>query len=189
VNREEWLSKLAKKLIAEFALQNECCSADLVRISCGWPIGRKPGTLLGQCWAPEASAGGFIEIFISPLIGDPLTASIVLTHELIHATIGNHQGHGPVFGQVAKEIGFADRSGKKPGPELMQKLSDCINSIGETYPHLSLSIAEIEKTRPKQATRLKKVMCSACGYTIRVCQTWIDKGCPTCPCGSLMAVA
>lgn len=41
----------------------------------------------------------------------------------------------------------------------------------------------------KQATRMIKVCCPGCGYTIRTTQKWIDVGLPTCCCGEEMEVA
>lgn len=39
-----------------------------------------------------------------------------------------------------------------------------------------------ESTRPpKQTTRLKKALCSQCGYTARVTTKWLDVGPPGCP--------
>jgi len=34
---------------------------------------------------------------------------------------------------------------------------------------------------PKQSTRLRKVECTDCGYTVRVTQKWLDVGKPHCP--------
>lgn len=39
-----------------------------------------------------------------------------------------------------------------------------------------------ESTRPpKQTTRLKKAVCSGCGYTVRVTAKWLEIGPPGCP--------
>jgi hypothetical protein len=35
-------------------------------------------------------------------------------------------------------------------------------------------------------TRLRKVACPDCGYTIRVTRSWMQKGLPACPCGQSM---
>ena len=40
--------------------------------------------------------------------------------------------------------------------------------------------------KPKQTTRMKKVVCPRCGYLIRVSRMWLATGCPTCVCGEKM---
>jgi hypothetical protein len=37
-----------------------------------------------------------------------------------------------------------------------------------------------------QTTRLRKVSCPECGYTIRMARSWMSVGLPSCPCGSEM---
>lgn len=38
-------------------------------------------------------------------------------------------------------------------------------------------------------TRLRKVSCQDCGYTVRMTRSWLLKGLPTCPCGNEMMPA
>lgn len=41
----------------------------------------------------------------------------------------------------------------------------------------------------KQSTRLIKVMCAACGYTMRITRKWLEVAVPDCPdCGRRMKV-
>ena len=48
-------------------------------------------------------------------------------------------------------------------------------AVGEAWP---------VSTRGDQAgARLLKVVCGACGHTVRFTQQWIDTGLPSCPCG------
>ena len=35
-------------------------------------------------------------------------------------------------------------------------------------------------------TRLRKVSCPDCGYTVRMARSWMVTGLPTCPCGQSM---
>ena len=35
-------------------------------------------------------------------------------------------------------------------------------------------------------TRLRKVACSDCGYTARICRSWLAVGLPGCPCGGTL---
>lgn len=39
-----------------------------------------------------------------------------------------------------------------------------------------------------QTTRLIKLACPACGYTVRTTQKWLDVGLPVCPCGDMMGL-
>lgn len=38
----------------------------------------------------------------------------------------------------------------------------------------------------KKPTRLRKVTCESCGYTVRMARSWMAVGLPTCPCGTEM---
>jgi hypothetical protein len=38
----------------------------------------------------------------------------------------------------------------------------------------------------RHPTRLRKVACEDCGYTIRMARSWMDRGFPVCPCGQAM---
>lgn len=62
-----------------------------------------------------------------------------------------------------------------------------------------LEVALIRKLKPaknshrnpdvtRQATRLLKLQCPACGYILRGTRKWIDVGLPTCCCGTRMEV-
>jgi hypothetical protein len=35
-------------------------------------------------------------------------------------------------------------------------------------------------------TRLRKVACPDCGYTVRMARSWMERGLPVCPCGQAM---
>lgn len=39
---------------------------------------------------------------------------------------------------------------------------------------------------PESRSRLRKAICSDCGYTIRVTKRWLSVGVPVCPCGGLI---
>ena len=39
---------------------------------------------------------------------------------------------------------------------------------------------------PVQSTRMLKVMCPGCGYTVRATRKWLDIGVPACPDGDTM---
>jgi hypothetical protein len=88
--------------------------------------------------------------------------------ELI-AEAGARLDRGVEIGLI-QNIGF-ERIGVK------QAVAPILEAIGP-YPH-----AEISKTaRPKQGTRLLKLQCPTCPYTVRITRKWLDKvGPPACP--------
>ena len=161
-----------------------------VKVSCGWPShgarSKKSLSVAGECWSTQLSSGGFTEIFVSPMIDDSIQAGAVLVHELVHAGVGLEAGHKGEFSRVAVGIGLiGPMRSTKPSPELTGRLQTIINDIG-SYPHASLS--PMTNGRKKQGTRMLKVICPECGYTVRTTAKWIEAGLPTCPCGTLMKV-
>jgi hypothetical protein len=185
MTREEWLNELAGKLRPMFEEHGATLPA-LLHISCGWPTHRaltsssSKSRTIGQCFAPECSAGGFTEVFISPCIADSVAAGAVLVHELVHAA-GN-AGHGAKFRKLAVVLGLEGKmTATTAGAELAKRLNALCESIGP-YPHATLDLSK-EK---KQGTRMIKVVCPECGYTVRTTRQWIVQGLPTCVCGTEM---
>jgi hypothetical protein len=41
---------------------------------------------------------------------------------------------------------------------------------------------------PHQTTRMLKLACGGCGYTVRTTEKWLKTGVPTCHCGALFVV-
>jgi hypothetical protein len=70
------------------------------------------------------------------------------------------------------------------GPVLREWIESKIEALGE-MPYGSLNL----DGRKKQSTRMIKVECVDCGYTLRTTQKWIAVGVPTCCCGGEMGVA
>lgn len=173
--REDWLHAFKNELKSLFGKYGHDINGN-IRISCGFPRGRK--AIIGQCWNETQSKDGHSEIFISPVLDDPLTVSGVLVHELIHAIIGVEQGHNAIFGKLARQVGLIGKlTATEPHPDLMIKLTNIFDRLGN-YPHAMLKDLDIKK----QTTRLIKASCPICGYTIRIAQKWIDeKGLPICP--------
>src|SRR4051812_9487372 len=88
--REGWLTALAEAMRPKF----EACGYTLprtLRVGMSWPtrkaISEKSRTI-GQCFAPTCSKDGTTEVFVSPVLDQPLRVADVLAHELIHAAIG-----------------------------------------------------------------------------------------------------
>ncbi len=188
--REQWLERAA-------AMKGEGLLSGLrglrYRVSCGWPATSalaRGKRRIGECWYPAHSTDGRTSnVFISPAIENPIAVLETLAHELIHVVAGPKAGpkagHKGEFMTIAKAVGFKAPWTSTPAtPELIGRLNGLLTSLG-LYPH-----AAIDKSgRKKQGTRLLKVVCAACGYTIRTTQQWIDTGLPTCACGAEMELA
>src|SRR5262249_21488347 len=134
---------------------------------------------IGECWAPEACSDKHAEVFISPEISNGAKIIDVLAHELVHASVGNKEGHGKVFKKAALAIGLeGPMRATKASPAFGKWCQALFKRIGP-YPAGYLSN---EKGIKKQSTRLLKCECPRCGYTVRVTRKWIeDAGAPFCP--------
>jgi hypothetical protein len=156
-----------------------------VRVSCGWTSQRAlsaKSRRIGECWPSQSSADQAREIFISPCLGDAAQASAVLVHELVHAALDCQGGHGPQFRKLAVKLGLEGKmTATVAGEDLTKRLNALVAEIGP-YPHATLD----RSMRPKQSTRMIKVVCPDCGYTVRTTRQWIEQGLPTCACGAEM---
>lgn len=157
----------------------------VVRVSCGFPSRAALSAArrrIGECWAKSASPAGEPEVFISPVLADPIEVLGVVAHELVHAGLPPWTGHRGRFPKVARALGLeAPMTATTVGPELRAKLAAILERIG-AYPHKGLVAGSGRKT---DRCRLVKASCPECGYVIRTTRKWIDDvGLPTCPCGS-----
>jgi hypothetical protein len=133
---------------------------------------------LGECWSDANSKDGHTEIMISPILDDPMRVVGVLAHELVHAAVGIEYGHKEPFAKLAKAIGLEGKmTATTEGEAFKQALAPILEAVGP-YPH-----AELSKTaRTKQGTRLLKLQCPTCPYTVRITRKWLDEvGAPACP--------
>lgn len=188
--REQWLTLLSDIFRDTFRPLGSPLPEKL-RVSCGWPsIGarnKKSRQVVGECWSTTLSVDGHTEIFISPLVSDSILAGSILVHELVHAAAGVKAGHGPRFKRLALAVGLAGpMRATHAGADLRERLNVLISDLGP-YPHSSLDA--LTSGHKKQGTRMKKVVCPACGYTVRTTAKWLESGLPVCPCGTEMAVA
>jgi hypothetical protein len=186
MTREEWLTTMAHSLEADFQRAGYPLPARL-RISCGWPSNRPLAGASGkrsaaECWPAEASADAHVEIFVSPYRADAADVAGDLVHELCHAADGNKHGHKGPFRAIALAVGLTGKmTSTETGPKLGERLNALIAQIGP-YPHATLD----RSGRKRQSTRMLKVVCPECGYTVRTTDKWITQGLPTCPCGEEM---
>ena len=133
MTREEWLLAATDLLREDFEAV-DVLIPEKVRAACGWPSEKK---WVGECWQSAHSAGGFVEIFISPMVYDSLIVLEVLTHELIHAT--GIRGHKEPFCVIAGDIGFkGDFAIPDADMFLCERFWTIIEQLGE-YPHSKLT--------------------------------------------------
>lgn len=182
INREAWLWDAAK--LIEPLIRKEGFMVPNFHISVGFPsrnaLSKKRRTI-GQCYAGTVSQDGNHQIFISPLIVEPVEVVGVVAHEMIHATVGVEHGHKAPFAHLARKIGLTGKmTATVPGPELTELIKSEFLPVLEDYPHPL--ITPNEKYKP-QATRLLKAVCTECGYTARVTAKWVEQSgsliCPT----------
>ena len=184
--REEWLNA-AKGLLHGLFNQHGATIPDNIRISCGFPFGRRGITSLnaiGQAWPASLSTGNVIELFISPVLDDAMRVLDVLAHECVHAAVGNNKGHGPVFKHLAVAIGLTGQmTATVAGPAFKAWATEALDKLGP-YPHHKLIVHRLDPNEPKvgpegprlppsipggggiiyrpQATRMMKCYCATC---------------------------
>ncbi len=179
--RESWLNAAVAALRPLFAERGFPLPED-VRVTCSWPTRgavAPKNKVLGQAFAPDLSPIGAYETFISPSIDDPVLVLGVLAHELCHHAVGVLAKHGPRFKRAAEAVGLTGRmTSTRATPWLVDTwFARVIAELG-SYPHAALDLTQL----PKQATRLLKVVCDSCGYTMRVTALWLAKRAPLCDC-------
>jgi hypothetical protein len=185
--RELWLYQIADALYPRFG-ELSFANRPIVRIGVGYPTTGARGRAIGQCHDSCLSRDRVHEIIISPRLDDSTEVAGVLAHELCHAYLQSYFpeedcGHGKKFKKLATALGLTGKMRSTvPGDAFTRFLRPVLSSLGE-YPHGALGGGDGVTTpkRKVQTTRLKKVVCSSCHYTMRVTRKWIDTAVPTCP--------
>lgn len=188
--REQWLTAAADALRPTFDTIGKPVPL-AIRVSCGFPLHARRSKAIGQCWASTASADKTIEILISPVLADPREVFETLVHEMCHATDGA-MNHGTAFQAVAREMGLmACGTGKQPwkstkgNEHFGTRYAGIMDALGD-YPHAQLTPGAEAKVQP---TRMLKLVCGGCGYTVRTTAKWVAQGLPTCACGTQFSQA
>jgi len=94
--RDQWFAAALKGLKPLFADIGYPLTAEVIRISAGFPSkGARSlkSRRIGECWDATAIADGVCQIYISPVLVDPVKVLGVLVHELVHAAVGCKCGH------------------------------------------------------------------------------------------------
>lgn len=183
--REGWLSD-ALNLMSPRIKAAGYSLPEKVKLACGFPVGSRGGKkVLAQCIAPEASAEGITEMFVSPVLSDPLTVLGAALHEAGHACVGVKAGHGPAFKAFCAAMGLTGKATEAmPGDDCRRWLREEILPMLGAYPHAAVD----PNARKKQGTRMIKLVCPETGYTCRTTKKWLALGVPTSPAGFKMEV-
>lgn len=185
-NRESWLNGVAAGMAPLFEAL-EAPLPDRVRVAIGFTSAGRRSRAIGECWDNRRSADGHFEIFIRPDLAhapDAMPAQIaaILAHELVHAAVGIKAGHGRPFKRVALGLGLVGpMRATTPGEAFLAAVAPILAAAGP-LPHARLDTGGLTTAPRKQAVRMLKCECPACGYTVRTARKWLETaGAPLCP--------
>lgn len=185
-SRESWLQAMVNELRPLFA-RHKAAVPQQVRVSIGWPSRKalsRTGRRIGECWSGEAATDGVPQVFVSPTLASGVDVAAVLVHELVHAHCGHSEGHGRTFARIARRLGLEGKpTATVAGDELRTHLEQLVAQLG-AYPHAALNPGG--NTERRQTTRMVKLSCATCGYSVRTTRKWLDVGQPLCPDGDLL---
>lgn len=181
--REGWLDDAVMRLRPAFT-RSGVPLPDAVKVSVGFPSKHSTGArlvALGECWDARASADGVAQVFISPLLDNPVKVLAVLVHELVHAAVGCEHGHKAPFKRGAVAMGLEGKmTGTTAGAALTVTLTAMAEALGQ-FPHAKLTPGAADK---KQTTRMIKMTCNICKYLCRASRRTIAAMgtaiCPSC---------
>jgi hypothetical protein len=185
--REDWLTAAILELKPFFAI-NGVSISDKIRVSCALPSNAKRTNFksVGECFPNTNSGDGHYEIFISPVLADPVKVFETLIAMLCHTAKGA-LNHGKPYQKIADAMLLLPNGTQSAryksvthGGAFQQAYQQIIDSLG-AYVHAELS-ASVGK---KQGTRMLLAKCPSCGYTVRLTNKWAFKhgnlNLPICP--------
>ncbi|HEY1308457.1 MAG TPA: hypothetical protein VGF24_33135 [Vicinamibacterales bacterium] len=187
--REQWLEAAVAAMVPWFAAIATPLPSR-IRVSTGFPTGwsRKhlnENRTMGQCWAQNVAADGVNQVFVTPLLDDPIAVLAVLVHELVHAAVGCEVGHRRPFATAAKGIGLVGpMKSTSPSLDLAARLLVLVEEDLGPYPHAKLT----PTIRKRQGVRNRLIQCVPCEFKLRGArESLLRVGIPTCPgCGAVM---
>lgn len=169
--REAWLRAALTRITKGWPT-----GADLpenVRVSVGFPVnarGRGVGRITEHHAARE-SAGGFVEIFVSPTVADARTVARALAREAAMIALNRM----PTDDEAAT----------------LDERADAVVGTLPAYPHDAMTGPRMVRSsgatdpaaRPGAGpgSRLLRVACPTCGYLLRGAARWLRVAIPTCP--------
>lgn len=211
MNRETWLNLMANKMAPRFKELGH--PLPKFHVAIGFPSSGKSGNAAAECWNHGNSEDGAFQIYIRPDEADAMMIAGHLAHELTHAAVGFQHKHKGDFAKVVLALGLMrPLTSTVPGDVFKAYAQPFLDELG-TIPHARLSwsgsVGEAPRrdgeageeqgepatpaggssnAKPKQKTRLLKVACKECGYTVRVTAKWLEIGPPHCPEHGAMAL-
>lgn len=160
---------------------------DNVRASVGLPRSRKA---FGECWRSVCSSDKGREIFVSPVLVEPLRIADTLVHEICHAALADGIGHKSPFVKLARQMQLEGKATATVGGESFKATWQPIVAQLGQYPGVAF---DPKAGPPKQSTRMIKVECGTCGFVFRTTKKWIEQTeimhCPNASCGGEVAIA
>lgn len=107
---EVWLNEAVELMRPRFAAAGY--EIPPVHLSVGFTVyGYRVKTkrlILGTCSSRKMDKDGINQIFITPVLDEPMTVLVTLAHELVHAIDDCQHGHGPVFQKISKDLKLTD---------------------------------------------------------------------------------
>jgi hypothetical protein len=186
--REGWLMAAVVLLDKEFFDGHGYKLPKKLGCSCGFPKGAR-GQVIGQCWAPESSTDGTINLFICPTQDEPVRVLDILLHELVHAQVGNAAGHKGPFKKMVREFGLVGKATAtyaEEGSELWLKLSHISEQLGP-YPHKKMVPNLKKKTRGSMGGWVRFMSTNEEDYRVLVSPKMLEEhGAPRDPWGDEM---
>jgi hypothetical protein len=173
--RESWLQKGILELTSLFQAKGYIVPACLV--SCGFASSGTKLNHIGQCWSRKSSSAEINQIFISPVLSDPVEVLDTLLHELIHAVDDCEHKHGKEFKKMALRLGMkGPMRSAGAGPELRAVLETISLKLGP-YPHSQLKVSRFTRTNhPRPSAK-----CPECKYQVPMFKKFLEYGPPLCP--------
>lgn len=190
--REAWMHAFTEA--ARPIFEQHGYSIPPVRMSVGFTSKGARSNRIGEAWPAESSSDGACEIFITPTLSDASRIADVLTHELIHAAVGNEHGHKKPFVDCMKALGLEGKpTATVAGDGWREWAEPILDELGP-MPHATLKAGG--SGQKKQTTRMIKCECRTCGFTMRTSAKWIETvaessdymQCPDPACGDHMEI-
>ena len=176
ITRELWLQNAVDLVSPIF--KNKGYTIPNVQVSCGFPSTGNKSKHVGQCWGKSSTNDGTNQLFISPVLDEPVQVLDTLVHELVHAVDDCMHHHGPEFKKIATDVGLQGLMREaSAGPWLLEQLTAISRQLGK-YPHSKINLAHSssKKTGPRPRAKCKK-----CGYEVTPLKKWLHMGPPLCP--------
>lgn len=173
--RESWLQKGILELTSLFQAKGYIVPSCLV--SCGFASSGTKLNHIGQCWSRKSSSAEINQIFISPVLSDPVEVLDTLLHELIHAVDDYEHKHGKEFKKMALRLGMkGPMKSAGAGPELRAALETISLKLGPS-PHSQLKVFRFTRTNhPRPSAK-----CPECKYQVPMYKKFLEYGPPLCP--------